>query len=248
MVTCGWLRASGVLSQVELRAFSAELGGPASVRRIVGPIQLLSLEGSVGLSRGDISVGMRGLLAREGEMGIETIAGEIVSARIHALEVHVMALDDLALERALDPSAGVWVLGEPGGTQNAPRIERPRPPAPAAAAGPPPAWAEAAMASADRPAYAKPGLASGPPLVAAVPPKPKIPAFDAGDGSPSPEAGDFVEHFAFGPCDVVKSDGDRLHVRMHKDGRIKEIALAMLKVTPLEHPEGKRAYKLDRRL
>jgi hypothetical protein len=63
-----------------------------------------------------------------------------------------------------------------------------------------------------------------------------------------PEAGDVVDHFAFGKCDVLKSDGDRLYLRMHKDGRIKEIALEMLKVTPLGEEEGKRSYKLARRL
>ncbi len=56
--------------------------------------------------------------------------------------------------------------------------------------------------------------------------------------SPVPNAGDVVEHFAFGRCDVVKSDGDRLHLRMHKDGRIKEIALDMLRVTPLDEDAG----------
>jgi hypothetical protein len=63
-----------------------------------------------------------------------------------------------------------------------------------------------------------------------------------------PEAGDVVEHFAFGRCDVLKSDGDRLYLRMHKDGRVKEIALEMLKVTPTGEEDGKRAYKLARRM
>jgi hypothetical protein len=65
-----------------------------------------------------------------------------------------------------------------------------------------------------------------------------------------PDAGDIVEHFAFGRCEVVKSDGDRLHLRLGKDGRIKEIALEMLKVTPLPPVEGVVAkhFKLDRRL
>jgi hypothetical protein len=65
-----------------------------------------------------------------------------------------------------------------------------------------------------------------------------------------PDEGDIVEHFAFGRCDVVKSDADRLHLRLGKDGRIKEIALAMLKVTPLDPVEGAsgKHYKLDRKL
>ncbi len=66
-----------------------------------------------------------------------------------------------------------------------------------------------------------------------------------------PDAGDTVEHFAFGRCEVVKSDGDRLHIRLGKDGRIKEVAIEMLKVTllpPLEGATTSKHYKLDRRL
>jgi hypothetical protein len=66
---------------------------------------------------------------------------------------------------------------------------------------------------------------------------------------PIPEPGDAVDHFAFGSADVVRSDGDRLHVRVHKDGRIKEIALEMLRVSRLPDAEdGKRRFKLERRM
>jgi hypothetical protein len=60
-----------------------------------------------------------------------------------------------------------------------------------------------------------------------------------------------VDHFAFGRCDVLKSDGERLHLKVHKDGRIREIALEMLRVTPLEEGEegsDKRRFKLERKL
>ena len=68
------------------------------------------------------------------------------------------------------------------------------------------------------------------------------------DESAPPEPGDAVEHFAFGRADVVKSDGDRLHLKVHKDGRIREIALEMLKVTPLESSGLNRRFRLDRKL
>ena len=52
-----------------------------------------------------------------------------------------------------------------------------------------------------------------------------------------------------GRADVVKSDGDRLHLRVYKDGRIREIALEMLRVSRLpDADDGKRRYKLERRL
>jgi hypothetical protein len=63
-----------------------------------------------------------------------------------------------------------------------------------------------------------------------------------------PEPGDIVDHFAFGRCDVIKSDGDRLHLRVLKDGRIREIALEMLRVSRLDDEGTGRRFKLERRL
>ena len=64
-----------------------------------------------------------------------------------------------------------------------------------------------------------------------------------------PEPGDRVQHFAFGSAEVLRSDGDRLHLRVGKDGRIREIALEMLKVTLLGDPNVRpRQFKLDRKL
>ncbi|MDP8998877.1 MAG: DNA-binding protein, partial [Myxococcota bacterium] len=139
-ITCGWLRGSGVLADVELRAYDAEIGALGSARRIEGPAQVLILEGSIGLSDGDPSFSMRALLARESDFGLETMAGEIGSARVVALEVVVTALDDLTLHRGLDDAAGLWLLGDATGQVSA-------------AHGPParpmtrPAWSAALEAS-----------------------------------------------------------------------------------------------------
>jgi predicted DNA-binding protein with PD1-like motif len=243
-VACGWLSGSGVLADVELRAFSAELGGLAVARRVAGPVQAVMIEGSIGLSAGDVSLGLRAVLARETDRGLETIAGEVVAARIIALEARVAAFDDVALERALDPRAGVWLLGEPSAVAAALAAARPAPRQPDVA------WSEAVAASAEAGASAPRRMSVGQPAV--IPQRPARPGINFDDASPLPEAGDEVEHFAFGRCDVLKSDGDRLHLRVHKDGRIREIALEMLRVTPLppETREGveRRRYKLDRRL
>ncbi len=248
-VACGWMRASGVLADVELRAFDGELGTLGSTRRIAGPVQVLSLEGAIGLSGGEPSLSMRALLARETDRGLETLAGEISAARTVALEVLVTALDDLALERALDPSAGVWLLGASGGAPAA----RPAPARPAA----PAAWSSALAASDDAPAEppraraASPALAGQAPhavgQVAPMPQRPARPGIDL--DTPTPEPGDAVDHFAFGRADVIKSDGDRLHLRVHKDGRVREIALEMLKVTRMpDADDGKRSFRLERRI
>jgi hypothetical protein len=79
-----------------------------------------------------------------------------------------------------------------------------------------------------------------------IPQRPARPELDL--DTPVPEPGDVVDHFAFGRCDVLKSDGDRLHLRVHKDQRIREIALEMLRVTRLPDEGTGRRFKLERRL
>jgi hypothetical protein len=65
---------------------------------------------------------------------------------------------------------------------------------------------------------------------------------------PSPEAGDLVDHFAFGLCEVVTSDGDRLKIRDAKQpGRIREVSMTMLNVLEPTESEGKRLFRLARR-
>ncbi len=234
-VTAGWIRASGVLSEIELRAYSADLGGYGEVRRIAGPAHVLVLDACIGVAGGDASFSLRGLFAREGDRGMETLAGEIVTARVVALEAMVTSLDDLALPRAIDPDAGIWLLGNPTGTG------RPGERAPS------PAWSEAIASSAvakEKAAAAPVRSGQGIPQRIA---RPEV----AYEDSPLPEPGDVVEHFAFGTCEVLKSDGDRLHLKVAKDSRIREIALEMLRVTLVsgESTEpGKRRYKLDRKI
>jgi hypothetical protein len=87
------------------------------------------------------------------------------------------------------------------------------------------------------------------PAAPAMPVRPPRPPGVVEVDTPAPEPGDAVDHFAFGRADVVKSDGDRLHLRVHKDGRIREIALEMLRVSRLpDADDGKRQFKLERRL
>ncbi len=269
-VMCGWLRASGVLADVDLRAFNAERGGLGGVRRIAGPLQVLSLEGGAGLGdQGEPTVSLRALLARETDSGLETLAGEITSARAIAIEAIVTVFDDLALERTFDVTAGVSLFA-PGPPSSSSALARgsepiigraaPAPARPAAVApaqvNPAPAqagWSTALDASADttREAAGRPRTAASSGATSstntAVPLRPARPGVTYLD-APVPEAGDVVEHFAFGSCEVIKSEGDRLHLRVGKEGRIREIALEMLRVTRLDDVAGKHHFKLERRM
>jgi predicted DNA-binding protein with PD1-like motif len=244
VVLCGWMRASGVLSDVELSAFDG--AGMGRARKLAGPVQVVSMEGSVGLSEGDVSCSMRVVLARETDNGVETLAGELVRARIEALEVLVTAFDDVAATRRPDEGTTTWLIDELSSTGSTAVVaDKPRTSdvAPAPAAVPEARSSDVAPRAAGSQPSLTPSLTS-----ASMPPKPVRPMPNL-DDEPFPDAGDFVEHFHFGRCEVIKSDGDRLHLRLGKEGRIKEIALEMLKVTRLDSPEGEPVvYRLDRKL
>jgi hypothetical protein len=63
-----------------------------------------------------------------------------------------------------------------------------------------------------------------------------------------PEPGDRVEHFAFGLCEVLKVEGDRLVLRdLRPPGRIREIASEKLAISGPEERDGKRLFKLSKR-
>jgi predicted DNA-binding protein with PD1-like motif len=240
-VSCGWLRGSGVLTDVELRAYDPSIGTHGSARRIEGPVQALVLEGTIGLSDGELSLSIRALLSRESDSGLETLSGEIGGARAVAVELLVTALEDVALTRTLDEAAGVWLLGQ----ASAPTAAR------AARTHSPPSseWSAALEASdlADREPRKRAPAAAASRVGAAIPARPPRAGPDL--DTPFPEAGDAVDHFAFGRCDVLKSDGDRLHVKVHKDGRIREIVLSILRVSRMPDSEdGRRRFKLERRM
>jgi predicted DNA-binding protein with PD1-like motif len=285
VVLTGWMRASGVLSDVELKVVDPRGGTSAAPQRIAGPVQVVTLEGSIGLSEGDVSCGMRVVLSRETDAGFETIAGDLVSASVNVLEALITAFDEITGTRQLDAS-GVWFLDPTAGgaVVQSPPLPRGVPaglptadtsPAPARPSAEAPARsafasgfgetvraseAEATRAAAPappqqqqqqqpKPAAPKPsstfsGGATAMPTRIARPIKPEE------EEQAVPEPGDYVDHFAFGRCEVVKTDGDRLHLRLGKDQRIKEIALEMLRVSPLPAEEGQtgKFFRLARKL
>ena len=63
-----------------------------------------------------------------------------------------------------------------------------------------------------------------------------------------PERGDLVHHFAFGWCEVLMVNGDRLKLRdITGPGRIREVSIDRLEVRGPTEKDGKRAFKLTRR-
>lgn len=231
------VHAGGVVQDAVLRSFDPEVRGLGAPRNVPGNIGLVSLDGSFGPDEGGPSLGQRVVLSRESGGTSATYAGELVSARVVVLEVFVTPIAGLArraapefgvtlADHAASPSAAgsVPIASEPGYDELARTDETPILPPVAA------------------PAAARPSIAP------AQIPKPIRRAAVAEVDEVFPETGDVIDHFAFGTCEVVMSDGDRLHIKLTKDGRIKEIALSILRVTELPPRDGKRAFKLERKI
>jgi hypothetical protein len=128
-------------------------------------------------------------------------------------------------------STGMTLVLLPAEPGEAPKsVERKPAPAPVASSPPLPTgkggWAASALASAEITREAEPE---------------DVP-------NAMPGAGDLVEHFAFGLCQVLMGDEDTLKIRdLHGRGRIREIRTEMLKVTGPTARDGKRLFKLARR-
>lgn len=249
-VAAGTLRGHGILVDASIRVYSPLAGGMGTTRTLAGESQLVILDGTIGMSGGRPTAELRAVLSRETEMGVETFAGALVAGRVVQGEIFVLALDDvaIALDAPIQPRRERASVDVPSSTPRPSSFERApaerapveRAPERAPVERAPSPWADAAKASAPA-VQANPKSPPRPPTGRAV-------VEEEGDG-PFPDHGDHVDHFAFGACEVLKGDGDRIHVRVGKDGRIREIALEMLKMTLTSAPDARpRRFRLERKL
>ncbi|MCC6214237.1 MAG: hypothetical protein IT376_05175 [Polyangiaceae bacterium] len=159
------------------------------------------------------------VLARATATGVQVTGGELVRARSGGVVVTVLPL---GATPASELAAGE--LEDTPLSDDAPDAR------PAASAGPRAApaaptsrWGAAALESA----------AQAGPAPADVPP---------------PARGDYVNHFAFGLCEVLRAHGGRLDIRDARGtGRVREIALELLEVAPPTERNGRRTYRLSKR-
>jgi hypothetical protein len=158
-------------------------------------------------------------LARASDGGIEVRGGVLVRARSAGVTLAVHACTAAA------PTVARPAPSEVRGRDRVEPVEA----AVRAPAGPPaPVWARVAAANA---AAAERDAEEDEELELAL-----------------PEAGDLVDHFAFGLCEVLTSDGDRLRIRdVQGPGRIREVSLSMLRVVGPTESDGKRLFRLVRK-
>jgi predicted DNA-binding protein with PD1-like motif len=201
----GWITGTGALDAAEL-ARSEGGSGHDRVRRLDGPSTIVSLGGAISRVEGVTSVRLTVTLARESDVGLQLLAGQLVSGTVASAEVFVTVLDDVP---------PMVVIAEPAA---APQLVVDAPRA---------THMEAPHAPPVRP-------------VRAVQPE---------ENDIYPEPGDLVNHFHFGECEVVSSDGDRIRLRQGPDGRVREVALSMLRIeAPTVHESGARHFQLARKI
>lgn len=213
-----WLRGVGVVADVVLRAVAAD--GQFVERRVDGPAQLVSLEGVVDA---DGTSALTAHVSVEGADGARAHTGTLIGARALAFDAMLVELGATAGAARERPAAAPV----PAERSSAPALEV--------------EWGDLAT-SKHRAKPTAPTFEAAP-----IPERPKVASAEFVE-EPTPEAGDLVEHFAFGTCEVVQSDGERIHLRLEKDQRIKEIALAMLKVVPIDLTSRPRIFRLVRKL
>ena len=244
------LTGVGIVEAIELASIDAR--GQSVIHRIDTPTLVISLAGNVAMEDGATNVHLYATLARQTELGHQTLSGHVRWARASALDLFVTVFEDLVLERLTDEQGFSAALhAQTRATAgSALRVvvaeEAPREPVIAAPAAP---------AAPVVPAKPVPG-ARGPeqdlkvqPTTPALAPPARLHKPQEDTTEVYPDVGDFVSHFQFGECEVISSDGERIRLRQIKDGRVRELALAMLKVEgPTTDPAtNKRMFKLSRK-
>lgn len=160
------------------------------------------------------------VLARVGGLGTDVAGGLLISARALGVTASFAPLAAVAVRA---PGPALADAAQPPDAPPTPRRAVRASVAPVVGAS---AWAEAAASAAEL----------------ATEPEPEV------EEEPELRRGDRVQHSAFGLCDVLGVEGDRIRIRdVHGSGRVREIALDIFDLKRLADRDGKRVFKLARR-
>jgi predicted DNA-binding protein with PD1-like motif len=291
-VRSGEVRASGLLSAVELIPYERDGRGYLAPWRMRSQFELLHLWGTIALRDGDVDLQLRATLVRNDSDrggGLEVVGGIVAAADVVVVEFVLDSFDDIVLERAHDAALGVATLRSTSGDMAdpparavaaAPTMTRPPAAASGAASGHAATMNAAAAAIKGAAPSARSTQASAPAAVKR--PAPARPAFHIPEGGPPvrgidgaaparsgepswtdairrsaemPEptanadvtlhAGDVLEHFKFGRCEVLRvHEGDeRVSVRLG-NGRLVELGLEVLRLQLLPGDGERRIFKV----
>lgn len=232
------VRGAGILEEVQLASYDPRSQMWLGARPLVGPLELVSLWGSVSEESGETAIRLHASMApcaAAAEAPRPALGGQLASARVFSVELVLECFDDLILRRHRDAATGLapWKeaigLGRPAElpdhpTETLERIDparaavpvpEPRAAAPRPAPEPPPRYpAGSPMAAFSGPARGKiqPG---DPGLVPERAPQP------GGDREPPRLIpGDLIDHPRLGRCvvDALEKGGEVARLRL-RSGR-----------------------------
>lgn len=230
-----WITAYGTLNDVELR-------DSESAKTFATSSRIVALAGSVEVRDGAPTMTLTATVGRPSMRGLELIAGEIFRARVDRAKVAITILTSRTVVSSADDGADAEASIARGAE------------APRKVASPWDAVAEASERSVEAaPSRMSPGakiLASKPtphPVRGAATPLPApatpiAPRKKVEIEEYLPEIGDAIDHFAFGRCRVLKSDGEELLVRDESTGKTRTIHLAVLEVSEPIDEAGVRVF------
>lgn len=236
-----WITGTGSVEAAEIVLFDQLSRDFDRNRKIDTPCGIVSLSGSAALADGALSIRLSAMLARETDLGLQHLSGQLVWARALSVELHVVAFDDVTLLRTADERTGLPVLTARRSASLAPSEPQPQRTS---------TVTEPQRASSAQPRVIEPPVIQQyPPATASMeaPALPQKPMRPRDDVEVYPEVGDAVMHFHFGECTVIGSDGDRIRLRQDKDGRVREVALSMLRIETPTLIDGRRLFKLARK-
>lgn len=256
-----WIEAQGTLREVAVQ-------DPGGERTFATTSRIVALHGHAtagGNGRGALR--LSATVARSSLRGPELLAGSVTRAVAEEVRLLVTTLEPTVAKSRRDDGADEDAAesrrDDDEATEDTIDDDAPAPragsrrddPKPKAAASSP--WAALADASAEAQAPPPRAVVRGAtaPVRKAPPPSPALPPPAAPtpprrksiDQEIYPEPGDLIDHFAFGRCAVLRSDGDELLVQHPGSGRTRTIRLSALHANEPVDEDGKRLFRLTQR-
>lgn len=250
------LRAVGRLSEVEVVRFDADRGDYEEIYAGEGAFDLLQLSGNVSTLGDEIVVRLHGLLAADGPVGPQLIAGQLQSATAAEFEFVAEMYEDLELERQIDRETGMLQLQSIQRRDTAGDASTDGP----AMEGQSMSWDDAAESTEEaEPPEAAPEARSTTDSERVVSESAEeseveqAPDDEEDDESspyegvdleaPELASGDIIDHPKLGRCRVIKIEEDKYaHIRLPQ-GKIRKLSLNVVEITYSGEEDGHNLFE-----
>ena len=251
-IRAGEVRLSGALKSVELARFDAEARDYVKSHH-GGPVEIVTLRGSVGAIGDQVALRLDALLSAESGFGAQLVSGQLRRGVVDSCEFVLDVFEDLEMKRALEPQSGRLELVEVARTEAMPEPGD----GSSAQVTPPPtqpslSWGEVSAASDGASAKPRPVASTRRPEPPAQAPSHSIlesneDDFDEDEERPEMKPGDMLEHPKLGRCRIMKvEEDDYAHIRLPR-GKISKLVLDIFDIHYKGEENGRNVYTLRMR-